>query len=301
MNLNQYRGQWPGILKALGVEDWILSGKHGPCPGCGGKDRFRFTDHDGAGLYVCNQCGPGNAMKLLQLTQGLDFATAAREVERVAGTLERYEPEQKDGTERLRKIGKGLVAAKHCQPVVRYLSNRGLTVTPGLKAHPRLSYFEDGKRVGRFPAMVGIVKAPDGSGVTMHVTYVDQGQKAEVRSPRKILPLAAGTSMHGAAVRLMPYTDTLGIAEGIETALAASSIFKIPVWAALSSSGLKSWTAPEGIKIRVFADNDAAFGGQEAAYALAHRLAVNGTDVEVLIPARVSDWNDVLLEERQSA
>ena len=37
------RGRWQGILPAIGVSSQYLTGKHGPCPMCGGKDRFRWT------------------------------------------------------------------------------------------------------------------------------------------------------------------------------------------------------------------------------------------------------------------
>jgi putative DNA primase/helicase len=43
----------------------------------------------------------------------------------------------------------------------------------------------------------------------------------------------------------------------------------------------------------VFGDNDPNFTGQEAAYVLAHRLALKGISVEVHIPTRVgTDWAD---------
>ena len=42
-------GRWHGILTALGVPQEFLTGKHGPCPICGGKDRFRFDNKNGRG------------------------------------------------------------------------------------------------------------------------------------------------------------------------------------------------------------------------------------------------------------
>ena len=33
-------GRWKEILSALGVDPATLKNQHGPCPGCGGKDRF---------------------------------------------------------------------------------------------------------------------------------------------------------------------------------------------------------------------------------------------------------------------
>ncbi len=42
------RGRWPSIFHSLGI-NFRMDGKHGPCPFCGGKDRFRFSDKDGYG------------------------------------------------------------------------------------------------------------------------------------------------------------------------------------------------------------------------------------------------------------
>ena len=38
-------GRWPEILAALGIDPAALRNRHGPCPGCGGRDRFRFDDN----------------------------------------------------------------------------------------------------------------------------------------------------------------------------------------------------------------------------------------------------------------
>ncbi|MDO4879526.1 MAG: primase-helicase zinc-binding domain-containing protein, partial [Neisseria sp.] len=39
-------GRWPEIHAALGIPAKLLNTrKHQPCPHCGGKDRFRYTDH----------------------------------------------------------------------------------------------------------------------------------------------------------------------------------------------------------------------------------------------------------------
>jgi putative DNA primase/helicase len=34
----------------------VLIGRHGPCPGCGGKDRLRFDDIDN-GMFYCSGGG----------------------------------------------------------------------------------------------------------------------------------------------------------------------------------------------------------------------------------------------------
>lgn len=52
------RDRWPEILMGLGVAPEHLVNHHGPCPGCGGRDRFRFDDRDGRGTWYCG--GGGN-------------------------------------------------------------------------------------------------------------------------------------------------------------------------------------------------------------------------------------------------
>ena len=36
-----------------------LKNQHGACPGCGGKDRFRFDNLNGDGSFICSQGGLG--------------------------------------------------------------------------------------------------------------------------------------------------------------------------------------------------------------------------------------------------
>lgn len=57
-------GHWPELLAAVGI-DIPRRGKHGPCPACGGKDRFRLDDKGGRGTWICNQCGNGDGLDLV--------------------------------------------------------------------------------------------------------------------------------------------------------------------------------------------------------------------------------------------
>lgn len=79
------RGQWPTILTRAGVDPALLDGKHHACPACGGKDRFRFDDQDGRGTFLCNQCGAGDGIILLQNILNTDFLGAVAHVESVLG------------------------------------------------------------------------------------------------------------------------------------------------------------------------------------------------------------------------
>lgn len=82
-------GQWPRLLIELaGLAPEQLQNRHQSCPACGGTDRYRWDQDEGAGGWYCNQCGGkdhrgggGNGMDLLLRLTGWDFATAARRVE----------------------------------------------------------------------------------------------------------------------------------------------------------------------------------------------------------------------------
>ena len=77
------RGRWPRILRALGVPDKILNKKHQPCPFCGGKDRFRFTDYQERGFFLCNQCGTYNGFQFLMKLRGWNYKQAADAIDDV--------------------------------------------------------------------------------------------------------------------------------------------------------------------------------------------------------------------------
>lgn len=75
-NLQQMAvGRWFEIFSAAGI-DVKENKKHGPCPLCGGKDRFRVDDKDGRGSWICNQCGAGDGLKLVDLYMNNNFKKA---------------------------------------------------------------------------------------------------------------------------------------------------------------------------------------------------------------------------------
>lgn len=293
---NRAKGRWRGILAAVGVSADLIDGKHHPCPFCGGRDRFRFTDYNGTGGYICSQCGNGSGFDFLMKQRGWDFKTAAREVEKVIGDCsqdpkprERSDAEKRDAMNKLWRSAREISAV---DPVGLYLRKRC-----GAEEHPKcLRYVPALHYTGAttdYPAMVAKVTGPDGKPSNIHRTYLSAfGEKAPVESPRRMMP---GSIAKGSAVRLTEISDVLGIAEGIETALSASSMFGVPCWAALNAEMMRSWIAPAGVRrVLIFGDNDANYTGQAAAYALAKRLSAEGVVTEIKIPERVgTDWNDV--------
>ena len=48
-------GRWPEILQRAGMADTFFSGRHGPCPFCGGTDRYRWSNKYG-GVWLCTMC-----------------------------------------------------------------------------------------------------------------------------------------------------------------------------------------------------------------------------------------------------
>lgn len=296
------RGKWRGILLTLGLPESCLKDRHGPCPLCGGRDRFRWDDKEGSGSYICSQCGAGDGTKLAVEYTGKTVGEVWRSIDAMVGNLkaEAPKPQMSDQSrrEQLRDTYRATVPVEPGDLVHRYLETRGveeLIYPDALRFAAKLRDGEGGVR----PAMVAMIHGPDGKPVSMHRTFLkpDGSGKAEMASPRKLMP---GELPEGSCVRLCDYVPggCLGVAEGIETAMSASAIYGIPVWATISSAIMKKWTPPEGCtEVAVFGDNDPKFGGQAAAWHLAHRLSVKGFEVAVKIPERVGeDWNDVHLE-----
>ncbi|MGE8126032.1 DUF7146 domain-containing protein [Methylobacterium sp. NPDC080182] len=295
------RGHWAALLPDLGVDRRYLTAKQGPCPICGGKTRFRFDDKEGRGTWICNHCGAGDGADLAMKVTGISFRDLAERLDPIIGEAPpatvKAGRTREDCRDSLNRLWRSASPVRPGDPVARYLRNRvGLTSVPTcLRTVDHLRYQDD--EPSFHPAMIAMVTNPDGYPTTIHRTYLSQdGRKADVASPRRLMP---GTIAPGSAVRLFDAGSTLGIAEGIETALAAAALFAIPVWAAVNASQLAKWVPPpEATEIVVFGDADAAFVGQAAAYALAHRLARKDRTVTVKLPDRVgTDWNDVLLEQ----
>ena len=307
------RGRWPGILASIGVPAKALRNKHGPCPVCGGKDRFRFDDKGGNGTFICSHCGAGTGVKLVELMLKVDFRDAAREIEKHLGDapiMPTSDGQRADDAKRRNEMDALWKRARPIEPedaAGLYLNKRiGLTTFPStLRFVADERYAEAGSRPTWQPAMIARVDPSDearatGERAALHRTYLDgYGGKAEVGSPRKML----GSMPTGAAVRLMPHADILGISEGIETALAAAALFNVPVWAALTADLLLAWEPPTSVStIMIFGDNDVSFTGQAAAFGLARRLKAKGLTVFVELPPRVgTDWNDILLEKKRTA
>jgi len=296
-----FRNRWKGILPHFGLNLKLLNGKHGPCPFCGGTDRFRFTDYRGLGDWICNQCGAGDGFEFVKRALGRDFKEAVRRIEPIATNVKAAKPMIKPGEDNRRMLNSILRAAgpvTRGDPVWMYLENRLgplRDISGHLRYHPELSYSHGDGRQTFHPAMIALVTDANDKLVNLHRTYLTHdGHKADVPQPKK---LCAGSMPKGSAIRLAEPDKVLGIAEGIETALAATELTGIPCWAAVCAHGLEHWEPPDGVAVTIFGDNDTNFVGQVAAYALAKRLARRLISVDVRIPFS-GDWAEVLIDRK---
>ncbi|MDP1684983.1 toprim domain-containing protein [Hydrogenophaga sp.] len=188
--------------------------------------------------------------------------------------------------------------------VGRYLVRRGLgklSKRPLALRMASLPYFDDGCEIGMFPVMLGAITSPDGVLVGLHRTYIsDEGKKAPVPQPKK-LSRTSGV-LAGASIKLydpvvLDGKLTLGVSEGIETALACYLASGVPTWSCVSAGVLRGFQWPVGVQsLVIFADNDASGVGQSAARDLAGRAVAAGLECRVLVPEIVgNDWLDVFV------
>lgn len=291
-------GKWPNILPMFGVSSNYLTGRNTPCPLCGGKDRFRFLDTQGRGTWICNQCGAGNGMTMIMSMTGKQFREAADEVRSICGTVPETKPRPRMHPDKARSLC--IELWRESKPIrdgddaMEYLLSRGLEPPYGqqLRFHPKVPVKNHPTKT-RLPAMLARVSDNAGHGVNIHRTYLTDGQKAdycysdtgEQAPAKKMMP---GAIPQDAAIRLFPHEGILGVAEGIETALAVHRDTGIPCWSLINSTHMAKWVWPKGIKeLHIFADADKKFGGQAAAFALAHRVAVSKDAPTILV--RVPD------------
>jgi hypothetical protein len=191
-------------------------------------------------------------------------------------------------------------------PAHLYLMNRKIklrSLPDVLRFHPKLPH-----PVGTsFPALVCRVDDVNGTFTGVWRIFLDEaGRKAPVANCKLALGRVAG-----GAVRLFdPVAGCIGLAEGVENALAAYEIAggTIPVWASMSTSGMRSFMPPFEIeRIVVFPDADlpkrnehgewSKSPGLEAANALKARM--DSESVECIIadgPRDGRDYVDLLAE-----
>lgn len=256
-----------GLVDKLGISGLKpMAGELiGPCPLCGGRDRFGINLHSGA--FLCRKCDiRGNGpINLTRQVLGLEFKDALtwlcgdrpaeidpKEMERRRKKAAAAKRKQDDFAAKARRkalndarvIWKKATSGAESALVRGYMARRGVTAAV-LPDVPRvLRIIEDHpyvKKIGgqlvtahRGPALIALIQGADGRGSAVHQTWVDlrqDGGKAKVAWKGEALPskMVRG-SKKGGAIRLLtpPGTDTLIMGEGIETTLSAMVADPIP-------------------------------------------------------------------------
>jgi hypothetical protein len=174
--------------------------------------------------------------------------------------------------------------------VPAYLSARGglcLPPEPVIRFHPQCPC-----GALKLPAMVALLSDPvtgQPSG-GIHRTFLrhDGSGKAETDKPKMML------GPWGVVRLYEPETAGIGIAEGIETALAvAQRIGWGPVWSTCTAGGFSKVPPLVMRTLNIFIDRDDAGVSQSEAEACAERWVAADLEVYIHAPAEGTDWCDV--------
>ena len=278
----------------------------GPCPSCGGTDRFHVRRGPAGALVGCRGCIDGQPADvrgkafgaILQevfpertgekrRANGNDFRAPASS--RRTGPAPSSKP--RDTTAYARKVWCESTALNGTLAET-YLHARGIghvAGAPALRFHPALTHRNE---PGRFPCLLAGLQCAAGRFKGVHRIYLDRSGAGKAN----VDPVKASLgSTAGGAVRLLaePSGGPLLVGEGIESTAAAMVLFDLPGFAAIGTGGLRAIELPEHvIDVVIAADRDA--GGLQAAAALARRLEAEGRDVEIRRPHK-GDFNDALL------
>lgn len=272
-----------------------------------------FYVAEGKRFWHCFGCAAhGDAIGFVMRADGLDFGAA---VEQLAGEVGLALPDRRarsqannppaydsdvpmtwaalrDREERNRPTARKLwnnARDPRGTLVEKYLCSRRLRLPPApvLRFAPRCWNREMGD--DRLPAMLARVDDANGNFIAVHRTWLrpDGSGKAALRDQKLSLAPTGG-----GAIRLAPAGSVLAVSEGIENALTAIR-FGFAAWSAVSSGGMTGVVLPPIVsRVLILADHDANGVGQRAA----ERWLEEGRTVELVMPPRPGDLNDVLMQ-----
>lgn len=257
------------VALRLGLEGMRAAGREqvGPCPVCGGRDRFSINPD--LGLFNCRSanggCGVGgDGLGLVQHVQACDFKAALdflvggadiavdpAEVERrraasLAAEARRNEIAETRRGQAIRDAREIWHAASHgsayLQLAEQYFAGRGIQFPLGLPPtirviadHPCIKFIAgEAVELHRGPALISAIQAPDNMVRAVHQTWFDPerpGSKASIIAPDgEVMPskMVRG-SKKGNVIRLSPRRGaTLVMGEGIETTASAVTVRALP-------------------------------------------------------------------------
>jgi putative DNA primase/helicase len=307
ISVDALKGFERDILTRFGIDSTPRQNK--PCPSCGGRDRFTlFPD----GRFYCRGCGYGDALDLIQKVHNYDLKTVLTMLDTgaqwVAPRPAEVAKPKRDTTQwRIEQILKDTTSITSETVAYSYLTQaRGFApdaIPTELLAHSGIDYWQEvtpgnWEPVERLATMVAPVRDIDDKVIALHITYLNpDGSKTHLQPAKKLIG-----SIKGGAIRLHKQADKLGLAEGIETALACNQLYGLPVWAVVSASFMPLVNLPSDVNdIYIFADNDSNHAGQRAAKKLAQRLLEEKRKVRVPITptSQDTDFYDVWRNHEQ--
>lgn len=270
---------WRELLVGFNIPADTLTGREGPCPVCGGNTRFTFDNKYGAGDGYCRTCARSyDAYALIEAVSRKPFLAVIQEMERLTGIV--FEPSGTRTKPKAKKLEYWEQLWREAKQITgdclasQYLHNRGLKLARlpcDVRFHAAVPFNFDGQKKVITPAMLALIKDRSQQPIGLQryfltnegTTYCDDGK------------LALGKLNHGGSVQLAGRQGgVLGVAEGLETALACEQLYALPVWATLSATNLAKFLVPDGItELVIFGDPDVSFTGQAAAFTLAKRYA----------------------------
>lgn len=188
-----------------------------------------------------------------------------------------------------------------------YLASRGINKLPRKGARfSNLEYEAESKK--QMSAIVSVMTNSQMKICYLHKTFIQNGKKAQGINAKKIYTAngmeRTGCSSCGSfdtesiAVRLFDCKNTLGVAEGLETALSAHQIYGVPTWMVGNATYLKSFIAPNSVQhLIIYADNDKTGTGLAAAFQCGNKNILSRNSVKkvtIKCPVDVGDFNDML-------
>lgn len=303
----------------------------GPCPNCGGRDRFSIsaTKHK----WNCRGATGGQgSIGMVMHIAGLSFVEACEDLTgepNPSGRRSRpLSPAEKVEREKQRLASQARQRARDAQEAayqentkeaaqaiwgasiaLHDLNSRGIPTPEAwpecLRFHSALPY--PGK-AGRYPALICRVDDIYGNVTAIWRIYLrSDARKLDVDNPKLGLGPAGG-----GAVRLGGMGSKIAVAEGLESAFGYWLLtgMKHPAWAALSTSGMQGIEIPLGVgQVVVVPDGDKPLrkkegvyvesipAGRKAAQALWVRLVEQGVRCNVAAePSAGKDYLDLWRE-----
>lgn len=297
--LREFNGAWRQTLEGYGCH--LPSGRHhGPCPMCGGKDRFRFDDKDGRGTWFCSQCDPQSGGGLLLLSRFLGKPTVEVANELLGNTTERSRAPvyraivsddqiRKANHEQARKGAEALLACSELRPHP-YMSDRGLDGLWLVNGEPIMGRDRGIIQPGEL-LLVPAYKAEGDGSMLVNVQKIKNNKDKEKR------PIYGG-DMAAVYHKLDGHHKLIAIAEGYATGVTVNQVTGATTYCAFNTGNLAAvaaWASGQhpGVPVVLFADHDELDithqwrPGEKFAKDAAAPIGAT-----VALPPELGDWDD---------